>query len=849
MDVSSLQALEHLMNEFFAAGTTNSRKQQIEKALEEFSQQPAAWKNCLLCIAGTSNPYVSMFCMTSLESVINKQWLGLRSEERAEIRGSLYRLCLERHHLLAPYLRNKAVKLVVDVARLSWPQFYPDFFSNIITLVQSPDAAPLGLLFLLTAAEELVAPREDISCARRAELRQLLLREVPATLTVLTGILRSVLESNKSNVTATPPPSPEQPRSQRRPDGSPAQHLFAPAANPSTLLSCILTSDGVDKNPFCLMAPLDGETTHIVALTLKCLCQLFSWVPLSSMITSELVTAVFHFASVGFSREGDASDGDRGGGAAGSREPLGVIAIACINEIISKNCVPPDFEAFLLQLFKHTFHLLQRLLEEGSKTSCKLSEVDPDYLSGLTEFLRLFVTLHLRRLEAWPQFPVLDLLALLFRYTFLQPDLDAYYGCLDIWAVFLDHLATKCSLKTENREAVAAKYHEAVLSLAGQALQRTQLRRHGAELERLDDEREDPDGQTEWSELLRRTADLLERVATLYPLDVRALLLTGWHETLEPYVSLPSLCEPTAAGRRLRLAPDADPSRLQAALRDLATHLYMLGRLVSAAAFGSAQRLHEAELPPGALRPTLVEVHAQSLATLRPWCHWMTAALAGHLSTSVQVDDLVAEMTVAVTVRSGALVDCPQIQQLYGRAGQLTLGKQDRLLLYRALSSLLLLPWQRAGDQLWEERRRHLAVFLDSLTADFRRLRLTPGLADSRELRDRAKPVISQTLSTLSEIVTNVRSEVTKTKQLCHDCLQDTIRDSLWVFTVFAAQPDVCQDVLSFFLAAFEALRAQMGGQFAEQCVQMFIDVFSRDALARNMLEEAAGLTPLPLPA
>ncbi|XP_037076040.1 exportin-6-like [Pollicipes pollicipes] len=133
MDVSSLQALEHLMNEFFAAGTTNSRKQQIEKALEEFSQQPAAWKNCLLCIAGTSNPYVSMFCMTSLESVINKQWLGLRSEERAEIRGSLYRLCLERHHLLAPYLRNKAVKLVVDVARLSWPQFYPDFFSNIIT--------------------------------------------------------------------------------------------------------------------------------------------------------------------------------------------------------------------------------------------------------------------------------------------------------------------------------------------------------------------------------------------------------------------------------------------------------------------------------------------------------------------------------------------------------------------------------------------------------------------------------------------------------------------------------------------------------------------------------------------
>ena len=82
------------------------------------------------------------------------------------------------------------------------------------------------------------------------------------------GILRSVLESNKSHATATPPPSPEQPRSQRRPGGDPAQ-LFSPAADANALLSCMLTSDGADKNPFCLMAPLDGDTTHVVALTLK----------------------------------------------------------------------------------------------------------------------------------------------------------------------------------------------------------------------------------------------------------------------------------------------------------------------------------------------------------------------------------------------------------------------------------------------------------------------------------------------------------------------------------------------------------------------------------------------------
>ena len=70
----------------------------------------------------------------------------------------------------------------------------------------------------------------------------------------------------------------------------------------------------------------------------------------------------------------------------------------------------------------------------------------------------------------------------------------------------------------------------------------------------------------------------------------------------------------------------------------------------------------------------------------------------------LQTDALVAEMTVAVcgviqsrspgrlvraavttlvtitsTVRSGTLVDCPHIQRLYGRAGQMQLQKQVRV--------------------------------------------------------------------------------------------------------------------------------------------------------------------------
>ena len=42
------------------------------------------------------------------------------------------------------------------------------------------------------------------------------------------------------------------------------------------------------------------------------------------------------------------------------------------------------------------------------------------YLEKFTDFLRLFVSVHLRRIESSPQFPIVEFLGLLFKYTFNQ---------------------------------------------------------------------------------------------------------------------------------------------------------------------------------------------------------------------------------------------------------------------------------------------------------------------------------------------------------------------------------------------------------------------------------------------
>ena len=59
----------------------------------------------------------------------------------------------------------------------------------------------------------------------------------------------------------------------------------------------------------------------------------------------------------------------------------GVSAMSCINELLSKNCVPVEFEEFLLKLFQQTFQLLQRITKDTGAQAVDnlLTEQDEGY--------------------------------------------------------------------------------------------------------------------------------------------------------------------------------------------------------------------------------------------------------------------------------------------------------------------------------------------------------------------------------------------------------------------------------------------------------------------------------------
>ncbi|KAM9555187.1 exportin-6 isoform 4-T4 [Guaruba guarouba] len=836
---ASLRALESLMTEFFHNCTTNERKREIEELLNNFAQQIGAWRFCLYFLSSTRNDYVMMYSLTVFENLINKMWLGVPSQDKMEIRSCLPKLLLAHHKTLPYFIRNKLCKVIVDIGRQDWPMFYHDFFTNILQLIQSPVTTPLGLIMLKTTSEELACPREDLSVARKEELRKLLLDQVQTVLGLLTGILESIWDKHSATA-ATPPPSPT-------------------SGESGDLLSSLLQSPSAAKLLNQPIPILDTESEYICSLALECLAHLFSWIPLSTSITPSLLTTIFHFARFGCDtrvRKMSSVNGSSQNSVLGQeRGRLGVLAMSCINELMSKNCVPMEFEEYLLRMFQQTFYLLQKITKENNAHTVKsrLEELDESYIEKFTDFLRLFVSVHLRRIESYSQFPVVEFLALLFKYTFHQPTHEGYFSCLDIWTLFLDYLTSKIKSRLADKEAVLNRYEDALVLLLTEVLNRIQFRYNQAQLEELDDETLDDDvrsrveqgqlQQTEWQRYLRQSLEVVAKVMELLPTHAFSTLFPVLQDNLEVYLGLQQFVVTSGTGHRLNITAENDCRRLHCSLRDLSSLLQAVGRLaeyfigdvfaarfndaltvverlVKVTLYGSQIKLYNIETAvPSVLKPDLIDVHAQSLAALQAYAHWLAQfysevhrqnpeqfislvsttleAITPLISSKVQEKLLLSAchllVSLATTVRPVFLISIPAVQKVFNRITDTSaqqLPDKAQVLVCRALSNVLLLPWPNLpeSEQQWAVRSTNHASLISALTREYRQLK-SNAILPQRKVQ-----------------------------------LEDNVTD----------------EMLSFFLTLFQGLRVQMGVPFTEQIIQTFLNMFTREQLAESILHEGS---------
>ncbi|NWY30583.1 XPO6 protein, partial [Pheucticus melanocephalus] len=818
---ASLRALESLMTEFFHNCTTNERKREIEELLNNFAQQIGAWRFCLYFLSSTRNDYVMMYSLTVFENLINKMWLGVPSQDKMEIRSCLPKLLLAHHKTLPYFIRNKLCKVIVDIGRQDWPMFYHDFFTNILQLIQSPVTTPLGLIMLKTTSEELACPREDLSVARKEELRKLLLEQVQTVLGLLTGILESIWDKHSATA-ATPPPSPT-------------------SGESGDLLSSLLQSPSAAKLLNQPIPILDTDSEYICSLALECLAHLFSWIPLSTSITPSLLTTIFHFARFGCdtrARKMSSVNGSSPSALLGQeRGRLGVLAMACINELMSKNCVPMEFEEYLLRMFQQTFYLLQKITRENNAHTVKsrLEELDESYIEKFTDFLRLFVSVHLRRIESYSQFPVVEFLALLFKYTFHQPTHEGYFSCLDIWTLFLDYLTSKIKSRLADKEAVLNRYEDALVLLLTEVLNRIQFRYNQAQLEELDDETLDDDQQTEWQRYLRQSLEVVAKVMELLPTHAFSTLFPVLQDNLEVYLGLQQFVVTSGTGNNHPLTVCSSlfhhckttPDLLwcwSRCVQSLCTVMCVCTpRLVKVTLYGSQIKLYNIETAvPSVLKPDLIDVHAQSLAALQAYAHWLAQfysevhrqnpeqfislvstaleAITPLISSKVQEKLLLSAchllVSLATTVRPVFLISIPAVQKVFNRITDTSaqrLPDKAQVLVCRALSNVLLLPWPNLpeSEQQWAVRSTNHASLVSALTRDYRQLKATASLPQRKVQLEDTKVIIHQTLSVLEDIVESVSGESTKSRQICYQSLQESVQVSLALFPAFIHQSGI----------------------------------------------------------
>ncbi|CAH1638251.1 unnamed protein product [Spodoptera littoralis] len=773
------------MSEFFAPATSNFRKREIESMLENFSNRSDSWKHCLMFLQKSHNHYVLMFTLTTLENIINRQWIRLSDNEKTEIRLTLWNELLAKHEVMIYFIRNKVAALMVAIARYDWPHLYDDFFSNIVELIRSDGSrCLLGLVLAQAASEELGAARDTgvlLPSERKNQLERLMLKGMPQLLNALSDILeRNAQKEGQSN----PPPSPT--------SGAPQT---------SALPDLLTNTHDVTANDKVL-------NMEIVVKCLTTLQHLFSWLPLSSHVPPSLVTTVFYWGSIATQSQS---------------VEAAVCGLGGVCELLYRRYAPPSSAATALRLQ----HCALRLLRHLTHTQHAIMHAHHDYLNKLAEFLKLFVSLHFKRLEAEPEFDAIEFLSYLFQYTFQVPTCAIFINCLDIWIQFIE------ILKPED----TPKYWEALQALVNGVLNKIQFQHNKAQLQHLDNDVRDDDGHTEWHTFLKHCIECIARVAELAPLNVFTIVLERWQ---------------CLAGVHARAASrGGEGERLLAALLDLATLTRVLGRLApsllaeaessrraagwalgaglleraAAALAGAALTRPHRAAPAPHLAHAHVQVHAEMFACMGAWCCY-----ANECGVPVQTMESLFSSAVPFLLPH----EIPEPPLLSHAAAHLLLSLAKNVKFNSD-------PIALSGD-LYENAQRSL-LYLETKTAVVVRealvsLSLRGGGPAGGVAGGAARALIgawgaalttqgpAQALPPLTALLHAFSDAPTQAKKIIAEGIQSSAETALRMLCepTFATAE---AEITDFFLALFTALLPQLG-TFAYTAIDVFVEVAQR---------------------
>ena len=129
-----------------------------------------------------------------------------------------------------------------------------------------------------------------------------------------------------------------------------------------SLLSDMFKSPQKRLQPDALPS-LDRASLQLASLGLQCLSHLFSWVPLSTTITPQLLSTIFHFAAFGCEVKADVTSGSQNSSFASPGAEVGVFLFN-ISFTVYTECISPSFPS--LACCKRSFRVKSANLKKSS---------------------------------------------------------------------------------------------------------------------------------------------------------------------------------------------------------------------------------------------------------------------------------------------------------------------------------------------------------------------------------------------------------------------------------------------------------------------------------------------------
>ncbi|POM80802.1 Hypothetical protein PHPALM_1309 [Phytophthora palmivora] len=436
-----ISEVEGALRRLLDPSTPPNDKLQLEEQLTRFKETPAACLPVLFQLLSTSqNEYALWFAATTLEEYVAKKWVHFPISEQLQIRQFVW------DYLLASaasggaqiaFVRRKLRKVLADIAKVQWrgeetasPRPGPD--------ARWPD--------FMSQVEALVV--EERTRESGLELLSVVVEEFGRDDAM---VLATVKRQAKTRLIAQLP------------------SVLALLANILKGCSHVLQVGELQGI---------GEQDRVANVALTTLNSLISWAPVAEHVNEAWINLLFEMArnwenvfARGFTSHMCVSS---------------ATALQCLAELMNKRFEPARVDEIVGQVMFGLCPLLQKTVEDQL-----ISRATELYLDKLSEFVEMFLTQHLKRLENPKYGDILPtFLQSVHAFTTKQPHIEGFMNCLRVWEVFVSYVEEveqNEGAANERVRAVLTAYEKGLVAVMLHLVERVKYESNGNQLDELDD--------------------------------------------------------------------------------------------------------------------------------------------------------------------------------------------------------------------------------------------------------------------------------------------------------------------------------------------------------------------------